>query len=251
MAGFFYFAQFRMLSVMNKAKHQSYIIGIDEVGRGPLAGPVVVCAVAIPRALRPSSITRTKKVLVLRDSKKLTPLRRATWASAITSDPHIHHSIASVSPAVIDRINVTQSANRAATRALIKLLSSLPAFSHVDIFLDGGLFLHLDSKFEIRNVKTNTKKKYTATFCDKKINRSYDLTVETIIKGDEKIPAISFASIVAKEYRDALMRRAHKKYPAYGFDHHAGYGTKKHIAAIRANGHSPLHRKTFLKKIAH
>lgn len=246
MAGFFYLYKFRILSIMNLHKKPSYIIGIDEVGRGPLAGPVVVCAVAIPRSLHPSSLVRTAP---LRDSKKLTPLRRATWASAIVSDPRIYHSIASASPAVIDRVNVTRSANRLATRALSQLLSSLPAFSRADVFLDGGLFLHHTSQFEVRDVKTSAKKKYAATFRDKKIDRSCDLIVETIIKGDEIIPAISFASIVAKEHRDALMRRAHKKYPAYGFDRHAGYGTKKHIAAIRANGRSPLHRKTFLKNI--
>ena len=231
---------------MNKVKRISYIIGIDEVGRGPLAGPIVVCAVAIPRTHKPSAIA---KHLPLRDSKKLTANQRAAWVAAIKQAPHITHAIASITPSVIDRINISQAANRAATRALITLLSTLPASSRVEVFLDGGLFIKHNSKFEIRNLKTNTTKKYAATFHDQKLCRSFDLDIETLIKGDETIPAISLASIIAKEHRDVLMHRAHKKYPQYGFDRHVGYGTKQHITAIKENGHSPLHRKSFLKKI--
>lgn len=224
----------------------SYTIGIDEVGRGPLAGPVVVCAVAIPRGMRPASVATD---IPLRDSKKLSPLRRATWATAIKSDPRILHAIASVSAPVIDRVNITQAANRAATRALTHLLAALPSPTRVAVFLDGGLFITRNAKFKMRNVKSNTKKKYSSLFHDPKTNQTLDLTFETIIKGDETIPAISLASIIAKEHRDALMRRAHKKYPQYGFDRHAGYGTKNHIAVIKKIGHSPLHRNSFLKNI--
>ena len=225
---FFYFHKLPMLVVMTAHKRQSYIIGIDEVGRGPLAGPVVVCAVAIPRSLRPSSIL---KHVPLRDSKKLTALQRVAWTTSIISDPRILHSIASASPAIVDRINITQAANRSATRALSSLLSSLPPFERpttLHVYLDGGLHINAIAIFDPHLI----------------------LRVETIIKGDETIPAISLASIVAKQHRDALMRRAHKKYPLYGFDRHAGYGTKKHIGAIRENGHSPLHRKSFLKKFS-
>ena len=212
---------------MTRPKNKSYIIGIDEVGRGPLAGPVVVCAVAIPYSCTPTSIL---KHLPLRDSKKLTPTARALWAT--------------------DRINITQATNRAATRALTKLLATLPSPSRVAVFLDGGLFVNpQNSKFEIRNLKSNTKQKYRSRFHNSKADTHIDLKIETVIKGDETIPAISLASIVAKEHRDTRMRRAHKKYPYYGFDRHVGYGTKMHLAAIRENGHSPLHRKSFLKKI--
>lgn len=261
--------QFRMLLVMSSRNPISYIIGIDEVGRGPLAGPVVVCAVAVPRGLRPASIAKhiplrprpsadgsgscTKPLtrgLVLRDSKKLSASQRNTWATAIKADPRIHHAVAAVTPRVIDRINVTQAANRAATRALEKLLTALPASARIDVFLDGGLFVKHNLKFEILNLKNNTKRNYSARFYNPVSGAYTDLNISTIIKGDETIPAISFASIIAKEHRDALMRRAHKKYPVYGFDRHAGYGTKKHIAAIRKNGRTPLHRNSFLKKIA-
>ncbi|HCM52557.1 TPA: ribonuclease HII [Candidatus Wolfebacteria bacterium] len=236
-----------MLSIMTRPKNKSYIISIDEVGRGPLAGPVVVCAVAIPYSCTPTSIL---KHLPLRDSKKLTPTARALWATAIAHDSRIFHSIASTSPSTIDRINITQATNRAATRALTKLLATLPSPSRVAVFLDGGLFVNpQNSKFEIRNLKSNTKQKYRSRFHNSKADTHIDLKIETVIKGDETIPAISLASIVAKEHRDTRMRRAHKKYPYYGFDRHVGYGTKMHLAAIRENGHSPLHRKSFLKKI--
>lgn len=212
---------------MTVRKQQSYIIGIDEVGRGPLAGPVIVCAVAMLRSLRLSAVLRS---VPLRDSKKLTVLQRAAWSSAIMADPRIRHSIASVSPSVIDRINITQAANRAATRALSKLLVSLPRYKRptiLHVYLDGGLHINAIAITDPHLI----------------------LRVETVIKGDETIPAISLASIIAKQHRDALMHRAHKKHPHYGFDRHAGYGTKKHIAAIKEHGHSPLHRKSFLKKI--
>lgn len=247
------------------AKKYTYVIGIDEVGRGPLAGPVVVCAVAIPRlhryarrqdcrqaaglakhcgqvrTLRPTMLAPG---VPLRDSKKLTALQRTAWATALKSDHRIYYSIASVTPSIIDRINVTQAANRAATRALIKVLASLPASCRVEVFLDGGIYLR-----ETRNMKNEKLGKPKSTFLYDDNERNFRFTSTTVIKGDENIPAISFASIIAKQHRDALMRRAHKKYPFYGFDRHVGYGTKKHISAIRENGHSPIHRKSFLKKI--
>ena len=231
---------------MTVRKQVPYIIGIDEVGRGPLAGPVVVCAVAIPRTFRAASI---KQCVPLRDSKKLSALQRGAWAATIKTNPHIRHAISAISPRTVDRINVTQAANRAATRALTKLIAALPAPTRIDVFLDGGLFILPGTQFAIRNLKSNTKKKYTAIFHNKETNQPIPLRVATVIKGDEHIPTISLASIAAKEHRDAFMRRAHKKYPQYGFNRHVGYGTKRHIAAIKKNGHSPLHRKSFLKKI--
>lgn len=230
-----------MLLIMMVRKRQSYIIGIDEVGRGPLAGPVVVCAVAIPRTFR---VTSLKQRTPLRDSKKLSALQRNAWASAIKTDPRIRHAIASTSPRTIDRVNVTQAANRAATRALTKLLTALPDASRVVVFLDGGLHIR-----EMRKMKKETLEKFVSIHAYTNKGTAIKFKATTVIKGDETIPAISFASIVAKEHRDAFMRRAHKTHPLYGFDRHVGYGTKKHIAAIKANGRTPLHRNSFLKKI--
>lgn len=224
----------------------SYIIGIDEVGRGPLAGPVVVCAVAIPHNRKPSSLA---KDLPLRDSKKLTARQRAAWSTAIKNDDRIFYSIASASPRVIDRINIARATNQAATRALENLLDTLPSPSRVNVFLDGGLYIVRNSNFEFLISKNTTRQKYRSRFHSSKTKTSIDLKIETVIKGDEKIPTISLASIVAKEHRDALMHRAHKKYPDHGFDRHVGYGTRQHIVAIKQHGRTPLHRNSFLKKI--
>lgn len=193
------------------------VIGVDEVGRGALAGPVVVAAVALPRNFKFSR-------LKLRDSKKLSPKQREEWFNLIKRQK-IPFATASVFPKIIDKINISQAANLAASRAFKKLLatSHLGLAIRAKIYLDGGLFL---------NKKTLVVSGHT-------------LNPKTIVKGDEKIPAISLASIVAKVYRDKMMRRIHKKYPRYDFIHNVGYGTKKHIKAIRKFGHSAVHRKSF------
>ncbi|KKR12191.1 MAG: Ribonuclease HII [Candidatus Wolfebacteria bacterium GW2011_GWC2_39_22] len=232
---------------MKDDRRTTFHIGIDEVGRGPLAGPVVVCAVAIPARCKPSSIIKkfaSRSSMQLRDSKKLTAPQRALWATAIKSDSRIFYSLASMSPRVVDRINVTQAANHAATRAVAKLITQLPAPAKIEVFLDGGIFL-----LETRKMKHEKRGRFLSTCVYTDAEKKFCFPVATIIKGDEKIPAISLASILAKEYRDALMHRVHKKYPFYGFDTHVGYGTKKHIAAIHAHGRTPHHRESFLKKI--
>ncbi len=210
------------------AKRIKYIIGIDEVGRGPLAGPVVVAALAVPTKLRikNAELRKNFKSAKLRDSKKLSLKQREIWFEYVKKHPKIFYAIASVSPKVIDKINISNAANLAATRAFQKLVNTYAIASvltknnnvNVKIFLDGGLYLN---------------KKYPR------------LSASTIIKGDEKIPVISFASIVAKVTRDRMMRKLHKKYPQYGFDKHKGYGTKEHFKAIRKHGLSPIHRKSF------
>lgn len=201
----------------------NYIIGIDEVGRGPLAGPVVVSALAIPRNYK-LQIADSK--LFLRDSKKLSAKQREAWFGIIKNNPRIFYAVARIYPQKIDAINITSAANLAATKALKKLITNykLPIAS-CKTFLDGGLYLqkYLYSEFRI-------------------------LYSRTIIKGDEKIPVISLASIVAKVTRDKYMVKLHKKYPQYGFNQHKGYGTKAHIEAIKKYGLSDVHRLTFTKK---
>ena len=175
------------------AKRIKYIIGIDEVGRGPLAGPVVVAALAVPTKLRikNAELRKNFKSAKLRDSKKLSLKQREIWFEYVKKHPKIFYAIASVSPKVIDKINISNAANLAVTRAFQKLVNTYAIASvltknnnvNVKIFLDGGLYLN---------------KKYPR------------LSASTIIKGDEKIPVISFASIVAKVTRDRMMRKLHK-----------------------------------------
>ncbi|MDP2696451.1 MAG: ribonuclease HII [bacterium] len=200
-----------------------FIIGIDEVGRGPLAGPITVTALALP----------TKYRQRFKDSKKLSHRQRASWLKWIDQADDIFYATASVYPGTIDRINITKAANLAATRALSRLLANgnwqiandaTRKTKKIKVWLDGGLYLN------------------TAW-----LKTTHTLHASTIVRGDEKYNAIKLASVVAKVKRDALMARYHKKYPNYGLDNHKGYGTKQHLAAIRKCGPSKIHRLTFLK----
>jgi ribonuclease HII len=206
-----------------------FIVGIDEVGRGCLAGPVTVAAVAIPMNYRP----RTSN-LELRDSKKLTAKQREEWFEWIrerskspVQSSKLYYVRANVYPKTIDRINISQAANLAATRALKKLLanSQLGLANRVKIFLDGGLYLNSKSLMA----------------------SGYILNPRTIVRGDEKYNCVKLASIVAKVGRDRIMKRHHRTFPVYRFDQHVGYGTRVHIRAIKKHGPCELHRLTFIK----
>ncbi len=185
---------------------KEYIIGIDEVGRGPLAGPVMVAVVAMPLSL---------KIDDLKDSKALTEFQREEWFEWLSRHPEIKYEVAQVSSKIIDRINITQAANLAATRAYKKL--NMPGF----VILDAGL----------------------------KLNISSGVNFQSMVKADEKYDCVKLASIVAKVLRDRLMKKYHKQYPQFGFDRNKGYGTEEHIAALVSTGKSPLHRESFIKKI--
>ena len=215
-----------------------FVVGIDEVGRGCLAGPVTVVAVAAPANLKfkikkflPAHAYRQaggrQVKLPLRDSKKLTARQREAWFEYIKAQPKILRARANVYPKTIDRINISQAANLAATRAMKRLLANgqKGLANRATVLLDGGLYL---------NVKSLLASGYT-------------LNPHTVIRGDEKFNSVKLASIVAKVNRDKIMKRNHGKFPQYGFDEHVGYGTKKHIAAIKKHGICRLHRLTFVK----
>ncbi len=206
-----------------------FIIGIDEVGRGPLAGPVTVSAIMISlnlsrnlKKMDPKSIG----ALPLRDSKKLSSKQREQWAKWI-KDQKIPYVISSLSPKVIDKINISRAANLAASKAVRKLVE-ISAFrsANYKIFLDGGLYINPLPKLKFKNME-----------------------IATVIKGDEKIPAVSLASIIAKVHRDKYMQKMHRLYPSYGFDKHKGYGTKLHCRIIKKMGPCEIHRRSFIKKI--
>ena len=182
------------------------MIGIDEAGRGPLAGPLVVGGV------RMSEKYAQKVLCGIKDSKKLSARQREEWFRIITSDPRIRWAVARISPAVIDRINIYQAAQLGAWRVYKKLTRST---SGEMALLDGSL--HLPAH----------------------------IPHETIIKGDELVPIISAASVIAKVTRDRIMLRLHKKYPQYHFDLHKGYGTKLHREMIQEFGRCEIHRRSF------
>lgn len=203
----------------------NYMIGIDEVGRGSLAGPVVVCAVALPAGWRPvctSIMTRHNggRGAALRDSKKLSPRQREAWYAYLVSHPRVRYALARVYPRVIEKKNISKAANTAALRAYKKLVADRGHARH-KVLLDGGLYLG---------------------------NGGRPSNAKTVVKGDEKFTSIKIASIIAKVSRDRLMARLAKKHPIYGFEVHKGYGTKIHLAAIKKHGPSPAHRLTFLPK---
>ncbi len=188
-------------------------IGIDEVGRGPLAGPVFVAAVALP-----ASVDLAASGLPLRDSKKLTEMQRTAWHAWIRRHPEIRYEVAKCAPKTIDRINITQAANRAARAAHARLIRRTGRANPGTILLDYGIRL------------------------DKGVAQ------EMIVKGDEKVPAITLASIMAKVARDAYMAKQAKKHPGYGWEANKGYGTASHIKALKKWGPCDIHRLTFIRK---
>ena len=188
-----------------------YLVGVDEVGRGSLAGPVAVGA-----------FWGRKETLVsllggIKDSKKLLPAKREEWFSKLKNaqkEGCVGFAVAFCGVRHIDTRGI-QDAIRHALRAA---LAKLPLGSeHSFVFLDGGL-----------------------------VAPAYFRYQETIIKGDEKVPVIAAASIVAKVLRDRRMVQMGKKYPEYGFEKHKGYGTLRHVQNIQKNGPSPYHRVGFL-----
>ena len=185
-----------------------YIVGIDEVGRGPLAGPVTVAAVLKPKRFVWENF---------KDSKKLSPQKREEFFLRFKSMPY---AVSSVSNTLIDKFGISVAIRLAVSRCL-KKLSKDYGLRTIDykLLLDGSLYAP-----KIYENQT------------------------TIIKGDEKIPIIAVASIIAKVKRDRYMIRLHKKFPQYGFAIHKGYGTKLHQEAIRKHGLSEIHRKSFCKK---
>ncbi len=181
------------------------LIGIDEVGRGALAGPLVVSCVSL-----------NKKIDGLRDSKKLSSLKRQELYSKIFLNIN-YCSIGWVWPHEIDNLGLTK-----ATRiAILRALQNSKINHDFKIILDGNI----------------------------NYLKGLNYQVETIIKADDLIDEVSAASIIAKVTRDKYMFELDKYYPLYNFKNNVGYGTKEHIKAIRQLGPTSIHRSLFLKKI--
>jgi ribonuclease HII len=181
-----------------------YIAGIDEAGRGPLAGPVVV-GIAI---MKPDSFIEG-----VNDSKKLSEKKREQLYEQIISEA-IDWTVGIVDQKEIDEINILNATKKALHMAISNLKVKpdrilVDALEHID---------------------------------------TYGIPYTSIIKGDAKIYSISVASIIAKVTRDRIMQKYDEIYPEYGFSGHKGYGTAKHIQAIKEYGPCSLHRKTFIKK---
>jgi ribonuclease HII len=194
---------------------ERFFIGIDEAGRGPLAGPVAVGAVCVPRDFDWSAVAGAT------DSKMMTPKsREAIYKKmcALRKEGKLDFTVAFSTASVIDTRGIVPAVQSALDRALSKVTKDGPMYYKV--LLDGSLHA-------------------PARFVDQK----------TIIRGDQSEPVISLASIAAKVMRDRLMVRLAKKYPLYSFDIHKGYGTLLHRCAIRKEGLSKLHRATFCSRL--
>lgn len=181
-----------------------YIAGIDEAGRGPLAGPVVIGCVIMKKE---------SFIEYVNDSKKVSETKREMLYEKIT-DEAISWSTGIVGQNEIDEINILNATKKALTIAI----------DNLDVKPDMILVDALD-KIDTRGIP-----------------------YISVIKGDAKIYSISAASIIAKVTRDRIMREYDEVYPEYGFSAHKGYGTAKHVQAIKEYGICPLHRKTFVKK---
>ena len=186
-----------------------YIVGIDEVGRGPLAGPLTVGLVRMPAKMPQIFFSG------IRDSKKLSAKKRKEWFDVIRANKKLAYAVISISASSIDKHGISRAARTAIEMGLAKLSVS-PVSSY--IMLDAGL----RAPSEFRQI--------------------------SIIKGDEKIPVISAASIMAKVTRDRAMMRMHNKYQVYDFASHKGYGTLAHMRAIRRFGLSKIHRISFCSR---
>ncbi len=187
------------------AKH--LMIGVDEAGRGPLAGPVVAAAVVLG-ATPPDGLD---------DSKKLSAKRRAVLEPLIQQSCHWALGIADVEE--IDHINIFAATMLAMTRAVAALMEQHDGAS-CDVLIDGNM----------------TPAGRTDGWC---------WPARAIIGGDALEPCISAASILAKEHRDRIMRAAAVRHPHYGWERNMGYGTAEHMAALRLHGATPLHRRSF------
>lgn len=192
----------------------SQILGIDEAGRGPLAGPVSVGVVSIPANFN------KKFFKDIKDSKQLSEDERELWFSLVKEAKkrgELDFKVSLISEKVIDKHGISYAIRLGIKRCLL----GLGVTSQDQIFLDGSLKAPENFKHQ-----------------------------KTVIKGDEKIPVISLASVCAKVVRDRKMVRLAKKFPEYGFEVHKGYGTRNHMNALKKLGMTELHRKSFLKKLS-
>lgn len=189
------------------------VMGIDEAGRGPLAGPVFAAAVSMPLELAEEAMRCGWRSV--NDSKKLTPALRASLAKAIASSPECLTAVASASPAEIDRLNILRATHLAMGRAAKALAGKAEGKGAFTILVDGLAVPTLP--FPSRN----------------------------IVGGDAKSLFIAAASILAKTARDAYCVEMDARFPGYGFARHKGYPTPQHLEALRRLGPCPEHRRSF------
>jgi len=182
------------------------VAGVDETGRGPLAGPVVAAAAILPAKWAKSGLPG--ELEGLNDSKQLTRLQRENFFAFLTTCAEVQFAVAQMDAAQIDAVNILQATHRAMNNALAEL-------NPEHALVDG------------RPVKT------------------LRVPQTAIVKGDARSYSIAAASVLAKVTRDRLMLEFDRQWPVYGFAAHKGYGTARHLAALAAHGPCPIHRRSF------
>lgn len=195
-----------------------FLLGVDEAGRGPLAGPVAVGVAAVPRRFN------IKKAFPgINDSKQLSEQQRETLydiAVELRKAGIINFCVRFMSAELIDEIGITKAVKR-------------------------GIWSGVRAMAPASGKKASLHSKDVHVLLDGLLSAPAEFSQETIVRGDATEPVISLASIVAKVSRDRLMCRLAKRYPEYGFDIHKGYGTKRHLDVIAQIGISDVHRKTY------
>ncbi len=185
-----------------------HIAGVDEAGRGPLAGPVVAAAVILSPSYMEEAVHG--ELCQLTDSKKLTEKQREHFFEILSTSPYVQTGIGKAEVKEIDEINILRATHKAMARAL-KQLSPIPDHALIDGLDVPGL----------------------------------PCSSTAIVKGDAKSLSIAAASVLAKVTRDRMMLKLDRQYPVYGFAKHKGYGTAAHVAALRTYGPCPCHRQSF------
>ena len=215
-----------MISILQKGDRDyikkwqlDYIIGIDEAGRGTLAGPVVASAIALDIQTLDSNIWQENPLKYTKDSKKVTPKRRQAIYNQLIENKYIM-GLGIISANIIDTINILEATKLAWLEALEQCISQLPLEAQIGVLIDGNI-----------------------------VPTGIEYPHKPVVKGDNRHLSIALASIYAKVYRDNLMIEYQDKYPQYAFNEHKGYGTKSHIESIQKNGLSDIHRVTFCKNI--
>lgn len=227
-------------------------VGIDEAGRGPLAGPVVACATLYKkiedRRLRVETDEEEKRWKLVRDSKKLSPKQRDEAYAFVREQFYIGVGI--IGPETIDRVNILGATFLAMRAALTDLqqttnnfqqerrrqeVSVIPAKAGIQVSSDA-----LDPW-----AKPEDDKQWVILIDGNQVIPNISLEQEAIVNGDGLVRSIAAASIIAKVTRDRLIVEADQLYPGYGLAEHKGYGTAVHMAALRKLGPSPIHRMSF------
>ncbi|RMX69252.1 hypothetical protein DD238_003912 [Peronospora effusa] len=197
----------RAFETRYEAKGYTTVIGVDEAGRGPLAGPVVAVACHVPTNVTIEGID---------DSKKILEPQREKLFDLLTNHPSVTYAVHVNSAQRIDEINILQATLESMTKSVNEVAERLQQMDKTFVLVDGN-----------------------------KLPTTLELPAEAVVKGDSKVFSIAAASIIAKVTRDRLMREYDKQYPQYGLAQHKGYPTKAHVAAIAKHGACAIHRLTF------